>query len=276
MTGAVLAGCATVDAHRALIVGGHACVGPKAYAEAAEANAETLRTLVWSPFGRAELGWEIYEPTIEAELHTRCPAETPGFAAPLAKWQGAHDLPATGAMDPASFEAMKLAWQGRRPFVAARALGLCPDPPLEARLVVAAPSERYRDKTVQLRRKAMRMYRRMAAGAKRALAEARADPEMLQLFSGYRSPDYDAARCTAEGNCDGITRAACSSHRTGLALDLVVGAAEGHTVDSSVDENRLYQSRTATYRWLVVNAKRFGFVNYVFEPWHWEWTGEAP
>jgi zinc D-Ala-D-Ala carboxypeptidase len=22
--------------------------------------------------------------------------------------------------------------------------------------------------------------------------------------------------------------------------------------------------------------RRFGFVNYPFEPWHWEWTGEPP
>jgi hypothetical protein len=24
---------------------------------------------------------------------------------------------------------------------------------------------------------------------------------------------------------------------------------------------------------MVANAARFGFVNYPFEPWHWEWTG---
>jgi LAS superfamily LD-carboxypeptidase LdcB len=30
------------------------------------------------------------------------------------------------------------------------------------------------------------------------------------------------------------------------------------------------------FRWLVANAYRHGFVNYAFEPWHWEWTGEAP
>ena len=27
------------------------------------------------------------------------------------------------------------------------------------------------------------------------------------------------------------------------------------------------------YRWLVRYAARFGFVNYAFEPWHWEWVG---
>jgi LAS superfamily LD-carboxypeptidase LdcB len=32
-------------------------------------------------------------------------------------------------------------------------------------------------------------------------------------------------------------------------------------------------TRQPTYRWLVRNAGRFGFVPYVFEPWHWEWVG---
>ena len=38
----------------------------------------------------------------------------------------------------------------------------------------------------------------------------------------------------------------------------------------------LGQTQTATYRWLVAYARRYGFVNYVFEPWHWEWIGEVP
>ena len=86
----------------------------------------------------------------------------------------------------------------------------------------------------------------------------------------------DAARCRAEGNCDGIVRARCSAHRTGLAADMYVGQAPGFGPDSSADPNRLFMTRTPTYRWLVANARRFGFVNYPFEPWHWEWTGESP
>ena len=59
-------------------------------------------------------------------------------------------------------------------------------------------------------------------------------------------------------------------------MDIVVGQSPGYPVDSSADPNRLAMSRSPAYRWLVANAERFGFANYVFEPWHWEWTGEAP
>ena len=58
-------------------------------------------------------------------------------------------------------------------------------------------------------------------------------------------------------------------------MDLYLGAAPGQAPELSDDVNRLYQSKSPVYAWLVANASRFGFVNYPFEPWHWEWTGEA-
>ena len=61
---------------------------------------------------------------------------------------------------------------------------------------------------------------------------------------------------------------------TGYAVDLNLGFAPGSRVDSTSQANRLYQTRTDAYRWLVRNAGRYGFVNYVYEPWHWEWVGE--
>jgi LAS superfamily LD-carboxypeptidase LdcB len=112
--------------------------------------------------------------------------------------------------------------------------------------------------------------------SRREVPAIAADPQALQIFSGFRDPDADDARCAREGNCQGVTRARCSAHRTGLAMDIVVGQAAGFPVDSSADPNRLAMSRSPAYHWLVGNAARYGFVNYVFEPWHWEWTGEAP
>ncbi|HEY3949138.1 D-alanyl-D-alanine carboxypeptidase family protein [Phenylobacterium sp.] len=250
------------------------CGGHRAFAAAVRANTDSLITLPLTPFGKPETGWAIYAPAIAREAHTACAIDTPGFARALARWQFVHGLEAHGAVDADTFAAMKDAWQARRPFVALRKDGICPDPP--TRLADLTPEESRLDRVVQLRPRALKALRRMVAAARREVPEVAADPQLLTVFSGYRDPADDAARCAAELNCLGLVRAECSSHRTGLAVDLVLGAAPGFTDDSSDDANRLYQSRTPAYRWLVANARRFGFINYVFEPWHWEWTGERP
>jgi len=77
----------------------------------------------------------------------------------------------------------------------------------------------------------------MTRAARRDREDAR-DPRALTIFSGFRDPDADAARCLAEGNCNGIVRATYSAHRTGLALDLWVGQAPGYGPDSSTDTTR--------------------------------------
>jgi D-alanyl-D-alanine carboxypeptidase len=245
-------------------------------AAAAQANAVSLRSLSFAPFGRAEIGWETYAPLIEREIHTACPPDTPGFADALAAWEGAQQLPADGTMSVAVFNRIKGVIQMRRPFVRLSAQRICPAPPIERALAQAAPAEGYAGKAIQLRPTALAAWRQMATAARAADPQIAADPRSLTIFSGFRSPAADAARCAREGNCNGVVRATCSAHRTGLAMDLYVGQAPGFGPDSSADPNRLYMSRTPAYRWLVANADRFGFVPYPFEPWHWEWTGEAP
>ena len=42
------------------------------WSEAALANAASLETLAWAPFGRAETGWTIYLPLIQREIATEC------------------------------------------------------------------------------------------------------------------------------------------------------------------------------------------------------------
>ncbi|MBL8556700.1 MAG: D-alanyl-D-alanine carboxypeptidase family protein [Phenylobacterium sp.] len=241
---------------------------------AAQANADSLPTLNWAPFGRAETGWEIYVPLVQHEIRTRCPANAEGFAAALASWQAANGREPDGVFGEAVFLAMKSVVQTRREFVRYTAGGACPETP---DLITAARIEEgYGGKQVWMRPRALAAYRRMVSAARAEVPEIAADPRNLSIFSGYRSPSADAARCQAEGNCDGVVRARCSAHRTGLAADMYVGQAPGFGPDSSADPNRLFMTRTATYRWLLANAGRFGFVNYPFEPWHWEWTGEAP
>ncbi len=241
---------------------------------AADVNRVALYTLPLNGFGRPETGWAIYAPTIEQTLNTHAVADTPAFASALAHWQARHNLAADGVMSAETFAAMKAGWQTQRPFVRVRAKGACPAPPTH--LADAKADEGYGGKIVQLRPGALRAYRRLIAEARKAEPDIAAHPTLLTLFSGYRSPEYDTERCAQERNCQGVVRAACSAHRTGLALDLVLDAAPGFSVDSSADANRLAMINGLAFRWLVANAYRHGFVNYAFEPWHWEWTGEAP
>lgn len=250
------------------------CGGTPAMQRAARTNALSQRALIWSPFGRPEFGWEIYGPQIAREVGTVCPSDSAGFAQALANWQSANRLYVDGLVTPATFEVLKARWHARRPYVSLRAQGVCPDPPPPGRLAVARVEEGYRGKVVMLRPAALDALRRMQAAARAEDPAIARDPQMLTIFSAYRDPAADAAQCATEGNCDGVARARCSAHRTGLAVDLVVGNAPGYPVDSSAVPNRLFMSRTPAYRWMVANAGRFGFVNYVFEPWHWEYVRE--
>ena len=240
---------------------------------AAVANAASLNTLVWHPFGRVERGWATYFPRIGVELRTVCPVATPGFAGSLAAWQRRHKLSATGVFDAASFTVMKGGWQALRPFAHINGKVSCPAPPPAAMLARSSAAEGYGGKQVQLRTGVLAAYRAMVKAAREDAGVA-AEKRSFLLFSGYRDPAADALRCATEGNCNGIVRATCSAHRTGLALDMWVGQFDGYGPDSSADANRAAMVQTAGYRWLIVNAARFGFVNYAFEPWHWEWTGE--
>lgn len=244
------------------------------WSSAAHTNANTLRQKAWAPFGRTEIGWETYAPLLQHEIGTACAPDTEGFAAAFAAWQDKHDLSPDGVVDEADFQFVKNAVQTRRDVVKLSAQGVCPDTADE--IAAARPNEGYMGKQIHLRPAALQAYRRMVAAARAEVPEIAADPRNLTIFSGYRSPSSDAARCAKEGNCDGIVRARCSPHRTGLAMDMYVGQAPGYGPDSSADPNRLHMTKTATYRWLLANAGRFGFVNYPFEPWHWEWTGEQP
>ncbi|QXQ05238.1 D-alanyl-D-alanine carboxypeptidase family protein [Sphingosinicellaceae bacterium] len=242
--------------------------------QAAVANTASLRTLVWSPYGRVETGWEVYSPLIAHEVATTCGPATAGFAAALGRWQSAHKLVPTGTVDAQTFEALSRVWQGRRPYVVLRAKGTCPEPP--ATVVAARSAESYLGKTIRLRQGTLTAYRKLVAAAKHDVPALARDPRWLTIFSGFRDPASDATRCAREQNCNGIVRAKCSAHRSGLALDLYVGQAVGFGPDSSADANRRAMVKTAAYGWLLANAGRYGFVNYPFEPWHWEWTGEVP
>ncbi|MGC1305166.1 MAG: D-alanyl-D-alanine carboxypeptidase family protein [Caulobacteraceae bacterium] len=239
---------------------------------AAARNGASLYTTPIDLFGRPETGWAIYAPMIGRQVESSCPADTPGFAEAVARWSLAHGVAADGAVTPDLLMQLKSDWQDRRPFVRLRAQGVCPDPPPPDELETVPAELTYGDRPLELRRDALAAWARLVRDARMA-PELAGDAERLRIFSAVRSPAYYDARCSQENNCQGVVRAACSAHRTGLALDVVLDAAPGFAVDSSADANRLAMTRGPAYRWLVANAGRYGFVNYAFEPWHWEWTG---
>lgn len=237
-------------------------------------NSISIYALEWAPFGPTEWGWQTYLPLIQQELGTDCAPGSPGFAETLSRFQAAHGLPPSGVFDPATFQVFRGVWQERRPFIMARVRQEpCPDPPPLNQLGYLVAEEEHADRLTRLlRRDVLEAYRRLVAAARAEVPEVAADPELLQIFSGFRDPEADAARCAQQGNCDGLRRATCSPHRTGTAVDLYVGQIVGLGVDNTSPPSRLAMSRGATYRWLVKNAGRFGFTPYVYEPWHWEWV----
>ena len=244
----------------------------KGYDAATAANAASLHALAWKPFHRPEIGWETYAPRIAQEIAVSCAPDTPGFAEAMSRWQKKHRLPATGMMDEATFAVMNGAWELQRPFVRVSAAGVCPQAPSGSDLTRIDAGEAYGGKAIKLRSEALDSYRRMVAAARAEMPAIGADHHLLAIVSGYRTPEDDNARCAKDNDCGNVTRAFCSAHRTGLAVDLVLG---GGSPISADDANRLRQSKTLTYAWMVANAGRFGWVNYPFEPWHWEWTGAA-
>lgn len=244
-----------------------ACPQPGRLAAVAAENGRDLTALAWAPFGAPEQGWDVYEPVVMAEVGTRCGGSTPGFASALLAWQGRNGLPATGRLDAATFEKMRIIWMLRRPFVRATRDGSCPPPAALGALQTARPDEGFWGKQVQLTPQALAAYRRLREAARREVPGAANERDFLGLVSGFRPPDAVYAR-------GGAARAGCSAHRTGTALDLHVGALPGSDPTSTADANRSWQAATPLYRWLAANAPRYGFVGYPYEPWHWEYAGD--
>ena len=244
------------------------------FSDAAASNTISLYAMEWAPFGPRETGWEAYVPMIQQEIGAACDPTSQAFAENLAAFQQRYNLTASGYFDAATFAVFRGLWQERRPFVMARVNGDCPAPPPLSQLAYLTAGEEHAERLTRLVRKdVLEAYRAMVAAARAEVPEIAAHPELMQIFSSYRDPEADAARCARERNCDGVRRAVCSPHRTGTALDIYVGNLSGYGVDSTNWHSRRYMSETPAYRWMVKNAHRFGFVPYVFEPWHWEWTG---
>ena len=253
--------------------------GTKAYdrrfefGKAAAENARLRNSLQWTFGGKAQNGWNIYVPLISDTIGTDNGPDSAEFALAISKWQERSGLASTGVLDRDTLESFTKYWQSQR-------LGRAGLSSTDSLLV--APIGEFFDPTrspdlLQLERETYAAYKRMiAAAAKDLLRELKitnseglaSDEKFLRIISAYRSPEYQESLRKKEPNAGRAALAVNSPHSTGHALDIYVGGEPVKTLDS----NRLVQIQTPAYKWLVKNARRFGFYPYFYEPWHWEYV----
>jgi len=240
---------------------------------AAPRNVLLRNDLSWTFGGKPQHGWYLYTALISRLLNTKKDVGSVGFAKALAIWQKKMGLQATGVLDDQSIYKMISVWQGAR----------LKDREVAApeRLLTIPVSDFYDPTRAQELRQVDRAtyaaYKRMVAAAlsdrslnlgRDARGELATDEKFLKIISAFRSREYQDKLRRESPNAGSAGLAVNSPHFTGRALDLYVG---GEPVDSR-NANRKVQVETRVYKWLVVNAERFGFRPYFFEPWHWEYV----
>src|SRR2546421_2699187 len=243
-------------------------------ASPAKRNALLSTELNWTFGGKPQRGWYLYKPLISRLLNTKNDVASDSFASALARWQKKSGLMPSGVLDEQTLYAMIAAWQNAR---------LKDRSPARPDQLLTAPIPDFYDPTRaeelrQVERETYAAYKRMvsAAIANKSLGLARGakgqlaiSEKYLKIISAYRSREYQDKLRRESPNSGSSGLAVNSPHSTGRALDLYVG---GEPVDTR-DSNRAVQVQTPVYQWLVLNADRFGFRPYCYEPWHWEYVG---
>jgi zinc D-Ala-D-Ala carboxypeptidase len=245
------------------------------FEKAASVNATSIKSLSWDFYGREETGWQIVAPILSRDLKTICPPESPSFASRIAEWQKQEGLKVTGIVDKTVLRRFSRKWQEKRKLK--RGFGTpypgCIYGPAKP-LAELDPVHDQTNRQIMLVNKidpdAYAAYKKMIAAAAKDLRDLVPKGQIFKIFSAHRPPEYNQKLCNIDARCDGVQRANCTLHFTGRALDLVVGGKNG---DTKAD-NRLLQSKGRLYHWLLDNAESFGFVNYAYEPWHWEYVGD--
>jgi uncharacterized protein YcbK (DUF882 family) len=274
---ALLSSSSTADKARlteAVETAGTTPAAPALAAPAAEQNRLLRESLRWTFGGKPQRGWAIYVPLIQRLIGTDADAASENFAASLARWQKGAGLGASGVLDEATLMRMIATWQGRRHRNSAY-----PQPDQ----LLTAPAAEFWDASRaeelrQVERQTYAAYKRMLAAAiadsSLQLAgrngELAASEKYLKIISAFRSREYQDRLRKLEPGAGRAALAVNSPHFTGRALDLYVGGEPTITKDP----NRLLQTETRAYRWLVRNAERFGFCPYFYEPWHWEYCAQ--
>lgn len=130
-----------------------------------------------------------------------------------------------------------------------------------------------------------RLHRAMLPDLQRLLDAARADPSVGGTLHGL-SCHREVARqrnvfcrdssVSAAERAISVAPAGYSEHATGYAIDFAVRPARG------CPDAEACMAATPAARWLIANARRFGFEmsfpagnkqQVKWEPWHWRWVG---
>lgn len=119
----------------------------------------------------------------------------------------------------------------------------------------------------------LKLNKHAAAAFEAMRAAAAAEGVKLKVDHSFRS------RATAEKNAkkadNNAAAAGFSSHRLGLAVDLVLqtAATAGDWTDVSTRMDNLPEMyRSPSYKWMAENGSGHGWHPYSAEPWHWEYN----
>lgn len=243
-----------------------------AFSKAALSNSNLKSSLKWTFGKKAQTGWHLYVPLIQHTIKTENAPESSEFAFALSVWQKENRLAPSGVLDEDTLMALIKFWQSRRIPKLYEA---------DEKLLFNAPIADFFDSTrernlLNVEKETYAAYKKMIAAAAKDLGlkiengNLTGADKYLTIISAHRSCAYQEQLRKKEPNAGRAQIAFTSPHFTGRALDIYVG---GEPVTTK-DANRAIQIETKAYKWLVENAHKFGFYNYFYEPWHWEYVPE--
>src|SRR5215213_1318596 len=232
-----------------------------AFAAAAARNTTLRNELTWTFGGKQQRGWYLYDLLIGKTLNTQHDSTTSDFAASLSAWQKRARLSADGVLDENSLMRMVSQWQSNR---LKNRTYATPD-----QLLTVPPADFYDTGRAaeqrQVERNTYAAYREMFAAADKDL---KLSPRYLKIVSAFRSREHQDRLRQQSPNSGSAGLAVNSPNFTGRALDLYVGVDPVNTKDSV----RAVHVNIPACSWLVLNAERFGFRPYFYEPRHWEYV----
>ncbi len=243
-----------------------------AFKNAAISNSDLKNSLEWTFGKNRQTGWYLYVPLIQNTIKTDGAPDSDEFAFALSRWQTENALEANGILDEPTLFALVKTWQSRRLPKIFEA---------DETKLFHAPIVDFFDPTrdanlLNVDNETYAAYKKMIAAAAKDLGlkiekgNLTGADNFLKIISAHRSRAYQEQLRKKEPTAGRAQLAFTSPHFTGRALDIYVG---GEPVTTK-DENRAVQIETKAYKWLVKNAYKFGFYNYFYEPWHWEYVPE--